>query len=852
MQVKKAIEEVQVNYVTTPLGVEGSPVFSWRPLGFIQQSYRIIVMNGTEVFWDSDLQECADHSCIEYQGKDFTPLTRYTVFLTCNEEITAESWFVSGCSSLFSWAKWIGYPQVKRFYQDTVYVSGALDNEIKHAEKGWAEGVYLQKSFSVKQKGVYSAYLAICGVGFYHAFLNGQRIGDSILQPAQTDYHKRALYNTFNVASLLAPETNNFRVVLGNGRHIEGYGYAADPRMIAVLEITYDDGEKKRIVSDSSFLATGGPLLKNSIYEGVCYDARKEEILWDDAVPATVLEGYHLEPEMLPPIRKTATLSPLSLTTDETGATIVDFGQNSSGYVVYDVFHAHEGDCITLEFSEILDDDGNLITTTSRRACASDVYICKGNAHETFTPQFTYHGFRYVRISGYPGILEKSSIRKIVLHTDLKKIGSFYTSNPLLEKIHENITWSQRSNVMGIPTDCPQREERMGWLGDCQLASKQAVLEYDMAAFYRKFLDDIWYSQRDDGALSDVTPVYWSLYPADPIWGSAYATLLWTLYDTYGDVQSLKRHYVALKKYIDYLYAERSNGIIEKLGKYGDWCPPSSTFPKRTPIQLTSTWAMLCDTKTFIKIAQVLGHYSDVSAYQKRYAQLVTRFNEYFNVGGKYLATLMSPIDKECSTTSQILPLYLGIVPQKDEKKALRLLLDAVERRFDYHLDCGIVGLRYIYDVLLRYGCDETAYKLMSQKTYPSLGYMVKMGATTLWERWEYLSGMGMNSHNHIMYGSPNAYFYEGLCGLRRSEKGCQIAPFFPAKMKCARAETRDKHGVYRVFWQRKSDEIVDVSLTLPLGMCGKFIAPQGWMCKDPVHFDGQRETYHMVCHCCS
>ena len=815
MNEMRSIELLQVNYITHPLGVVSSPVFSWNVVGFIQKSYRLVITNQFGIVWDSHCVISEEHQCIEYQGEDLTPFTRYDIFLTCNDVITEKSWFVSGCLSLSQEAQWIGYPQVKRFYQDTVYVSGALDNEMKHAEKGWAEGVYLQKSFSVKQKEVYSAYLAICGVGFYHAFLNGQRIGDSILQPAQTDYHQRALYNTFDVLSLLAPDANNFRVVLGNGRHIEGYGYAPDPRMIAVLEITYGDGEKERCVSDNSWLATGGPLLKNSIYEGVCYDARKEEISWEDAVPATVLEGYHLEPEMLPPIRKTATLFPLSLTTDETGAIIVDFGQNSSGYVVYEVFNAHEGDCITLEFAEILDENGNLITTTSRRACARDVYICKGSAHETFTPQFTYHGFRYARVSGYPGILEKSYIRKIVLHTDLKRIGHFYTSNTLLEKIHENITWSQRSNVMGIPTDCPQREERMGWLGDCQLASKQAVLEFDMAAFYRKFLDDILYSQKDDGALSDVTPVYWSLYPADPIWGSAYVTLLWTLYDTYGDVQSLKRHYRGVQKYVDYVFAQSTNGLIDTLGKYGDWCPPSSTFPKRTPISFTSTWAMLSDTKTFIQIAQVLGHSFDVMAYQKRYAQLVTRFNEHFNDQGKYRALVMSPIDKECSMTSQILPLYLNIVPPNDQKEALRLLLDAVERRFDYHLDCGIVGLRYIYDVLLRYGYDETAYKLMAQTTYPSLGYMVKMGATTLWERWEYLSGMGMNSHNHIMYGSPNAYFYEGLCGLRKGEHQCTFAPFFPDKMKCARAETRDKYGVYRVFWQRMSDESVDVSMTL-------------------------------------
>lgn len=840
------IYDFLINYLKEPKGIEEKPIFSWKCEGFVQESFRITVAeeNGIEL-WDSKLVYDRKHFCIEYEGKMLPQLKKCIVVLTCNETVVASSSFLTGCKKLDSLSQWIGFKDVPRYHLETFVVTGSsLTHSIDKSQEGWAEAVYLQKEFNLK-KTIATAYLAICGVGFFQCQINEVKVGDRILQPAQTDYHKRALYNVFDVKDLLVSGNNMLQIALGNGRQVKAYGYDPNPRMIALLEVMYTDGTVQDIVSDEKWLVSCGPIKNNSIYEGVRYDARDEVIDWSKARQANLVEGYPLQPELLPPIRKTGEIAPVSISLNKQENWIVDFGQNSSGYVVLSIAHATVGKEIHLQFSELLQEDGSLLTATNRNAHTEDIYICKGTEKETFIPEFTYHGFRYAEIINYPGILQKDNVKKVVLHSDLTANGDFYCSNELLNKIHRNIRWSQRSNVMGIPTDCPQREERMGWLGDVQLVSRQAVYEFDMAAFYRKFLDDIRVSQTEKGEISDVTPPYWPLYPADPAWGSAYATLLWRLYEEYGDTQSLAKHYDSLKRYVDYLYKNSNDGILENFGKYGDWCPPASTFPKRTPISLTSTWFMVKDTLVFSRIATLLKKEEDAATYTKRYSNLVLAFNKKFDKKGKYLANWMSPTDNHPSMTSQILPLYLGLVPKDEEQKAVEYLVSEIIVRFDYHVDCGIVGLSYLYPVLLRYGYDDIAYKLMSKDTYPSFGYMVRNDATTLWERWEYLAGMGMNSHNHIMYGAPNAWFYQGLCGVRRHGDKWIIKPYFPKDMDTARSDFFVKEGKILIEWKRKSDKIVIVRWRLPLELQADFIPPEGWVSEGKTVLD--KEGYCQV-----
>ncbi|MDR3166555.1 MAG: glycoside hydrolase family 78 protein, partial [Treponema sp.] len=625
---------------------------------------------------------------------------------------------------------------------------------------------------------------------------------------------------------------------LGNGRQIEAYGFDPLPRMILCLYVRYGDGAVETLVSDDTWLCSAGPVKQNSIYEGETYDARDELRGWEEEAydtgawkPADAASGYPLEAQVLPPIRYTEQFRPRSLQKKPQGNWIVDFGQNLSGYVSLTIRNAEPGHTVKLHFSELLDEGGNLSTATTRRADTEDQYICRGEGPETFTPSFTYHGFRYAEIIDYPGVLQKEDLCAWVFHTDLERAGRFFCSHELLNRIHEIILWSQRANVMSIPTDCPQREERMGWLGDVQLVSEQAVYNFNMAAFYRKFLDDIRLSQREDGALSDVTPVYWSLYPADPAWGSAYATLLWNLYFYYDDRVSLVKHYPHLRRYVDFLFNQSEDGVLRGFGKYGDWCPPASTYPKQTPMDLSSSWFMLKDTKTTAEIAELIGNHRDAEELSQRAAYLTESFNRAFNDHGQYATTRMSPIDKQPGMTSQILPLALGIVPPEDEKRAVKLLLDALERRFDYHLDCGIVGTRYLFPVLEKYGYTEAAFKTLSQKTYPSFGYMVEQGATTLWERWEFLAGMGMNSHNHIMFGSVDSWFYRYLCGIIPLEPGWKriaISPRFPSGINNACATLDTIRGTLGSEWKRTGDGTIELSVRLPPGIQAGISLPPG------------------------
>jgi alpha-L-rhamnosidase len=844
------VAEIRVEYLVGPLGLDTPhPLISWKiqsgKPADLQRAYRIccVAEHTGETVWDTG-KLTGDEISAVYQGKELEDFARYlvSVFVWDGADLCSEpgsacftTAFVSG--TFDKEARWIAREDVERFHKKILWVTGGLENSEIQSEKGLAHGVYLRRGFKLKGR-VRNAWAAVCGLGYYHLYLNGRHVGDRILDPAQTDYHKRALYAVFDVKGYLAEGFNACLVSLGNGRQIEAYGFDPLPRMIFYLYVRYEDGSVETLVSDGAWKCSAGPVKQNSIYEGETYDGRDELGGWEredyDAPswkPADVVSGYPLEAQVLPPIRYTDQFRPRSIGQNRQGNWIVDFGQNLSGYVSLVIRDAERGHTVKLHFSELLDDEGNLSTATTRRADTEDQYICRGEGPETFTPSFTYHGFRYAEIIDYPGVLQKEDLSANVFHTDLERTGRFFCSHELVNRIHEIILWSQRANVMSIPTDCPQREERMGWLGDVQLVSEQAVYNFNMAAFYRKFLDDIRLSQREDGALSDVTPVYWPLYPADPAWGSAYATLLWTLYFYYGDRVSLVKHYPHLRRYVDFLFNLSRDGVLRDFGKYGDWCPPASTFPKQTPMDLTSSWFMLKDTKTAAEIAGIIGNQKEAEELSKRAAYLTESFNRAFNDHGQYATTRMSPIDTQPGMTSQILPLALGIVPPEDEKRAADLLLAALEQRFDYHVDCGIVGTRYLFPVLEKYGHTEAAFKTLSRKTYPSWGYMVEQGATTLWERWEFLAGMGMNSHNHIMFGSVDSWFYRYLCGIIPLEAGWKrigISPRFPSGINNASATLETIRGRVGVEWKRTGARTAELSVQLPPGIEAAISLPAG------------------------
>lgn len=862
---------LRCEHVVAPLGVDNrTPRFSWHNLdprrSARQSAYQIIVSadaesvrKGVGTLWDSGKVRSADQFGISYAGKPLRSFSRYYWRVRAWDERGKEgrfgeiSTFETGAFDSRDWsAKWITQAHAEGTPSLVHKISEAAHNR-KDLQSRHIWALYFAKAFLAERK-IVRARAYVCGLGYYEVELNGRRVGDHLLDPGQTDYETGALYSAYDIGGMLHPGKNVVLFCLANGRHIDAYGYP-NPRGVLQILIEYSDGSRTTVGTDETWLSSYGPVRENGIYLGETYDAREEAKI--DALKAAALkelsrgERPHLKatrkngaaikvanigkplplrPQLMPPIRARRELPAFELTNPKPGVYIYDFGQNFAGVIRLKV-EGPRGTRIELRYAELIGAQGELHVGTNREAPASDTYILKGEGLEIFQPRFTYHGFRYVRVSGFPGTPSIDAVQAVVLHTDLEQTGSFTCSDPLINKIHENVLWSGKSNLMSIPTDCPQRGERMGWLGDAQLASEQAMCNYDMAAFYVKYLEDIRLSQKKDGSLSDVTPAYWPLYPGDPAWTTAYVTLAWHMYFTYGDTAILEIHYEPIKRYLDFLAKESDGHIIRRLGKYGDWCPPASRFPKQTPIELTSTWYHYHDTLLFSRIAKVLGKEDDSKRYAARAGEILEAFNkEFLKEEGRYATLQMSPIDHSPGQTSQTLPLFLDMVPKKVHAAAVETLVKTITDDHDSHVDTGIVGTRYLFEVLRNEGHTDLAYRMITQKSYPGWGYMIERGATTIWERWEELTGLGMNSHNHIMLGTVDAWFYRTLAGIRQSAplwRKAIIEPYHPGELTHASARVGTLYGALESSWARQPGSFT-LDLKVPVGIEATVRIPRG------------------------
>jgi alpha-L-rhamnosidase len=848
---------LRCEYQLNPLGIdEVSPRFSWilqhPERNQLQSAYRILVSSSQELLehaqgdlWDSGRVVSTETNHIPYSGRTLKARQQ------CHWRV--QWWDSDGRQSDFSevarfemgvlkredWsALWISKTEVKEF---TSKGSTLLGEPLGDYVSAFA--LYLRKGFMLKDRPV-RARVYICGLGYYELRINGRKVGDRVLEPAQTDYAKLALYSTFDVTSESLDslwEDGVGRcavgVILGNGRHIRSYNYG-NPKLMMQLEVEYPDRSKEILVSDGTWKVSYGPLQENGIYFGERYDARQEMPGWD--VPGfddsawenvVAVDGPGLASQMMEPIRVVQNVAPVRQIDAPDGATIFDFGQNFAGWVRISLA-GPRGTSVRMRHAELLNDDNTLNVSPNQNAEATDIYILKGEGREGYEPRFTYHGFRYVEITGMPSLPALSSVEACVVHSDVETVGEFSCSHGLINKIHRNTVWGQLSNLMSIPTDCSQRDERQGWLGDAHLAAEESMFNFGMGAFYTKFLRDIQLAQLRDGSLPDTVPPYLGrLYPADPAWGAAYITLAWLVYQFYGDTRILERHFDAMRKYVDFLTSRSVRLIARDLGKYGDWCPPGSIAPKRTPVDLTSTWYFYHDTLLLSKIAEVLGRDADHRGLLGLAGDIREAFNMAFLRDGEYAAYRFAPVDRSPGQTSNVLPLYLDMVPPELKSRVLGRLLQGVVDEQDYHLDTGILGTRYILDVLTENGYADVAFKVSTQRTYPGWGYMVEEGATTLWERWEKITGGGMNSHNHIMFGSVDAWFYRVLAGLKYLEPGWKHIQFKPpvvAGLEAATATLKSIKGTVGVSWSR-TDSMFSMRLVIPVGSTASVYVPRLW-----------------------
>ena len=842
---------LRCEYLVEPLGVDtASPRLSWlveSPVrGDRSKAFHVLVSSAPELlrgdigdFLDTGMTEADGAASLEYGGEALLSCARYFWKVRWwDREGQVSPWsepasFVTGFLNPGDWKpKWIAPRTVAEFRSKGTVLLGHPG-----ADDVQACAVYVRREFALKDKERAAlAMIFISGLGHYELRLNGRKVGTSVLDPGWTDYRKKALYASHDVTGLVR-DRNAVGVILGNGRHTKSYGYDG-PKLTCRIEVEYESAEREVLFSDESWKTSDGPLQENGLYFGERYDARIlidgwdqpgfDDGAWDRAVPAS---GCPLVSQMMPPVRVTESLAPRSVRRLPSGAAIFDIGQNFSGWTRLKV-EGPMGTEVRLRHAELLNEDGTLNLGPNENAEATDVYILRGGRPEVYEPKFTYHGFRYVEMTGYPGEPGPEALEGLFVHSDVERTGEFRSSNGLIDGIHKNVLWGQLSNLMSIPTDCPQRDERHGWLGDAHLSAEEAVFNFDMAAFYTKFLDDIRLAQKEDGSLPDVVPPYLPrLYPADPAWSSAYATLVELLWDYYGDRRVIAAHYASLKRYIDFLGRSADRNIIRSLGKYGDWCPPGGIVPKKTPVDLTSTWYYYHDVLILARQAVVLGRGEEAQQYTRLAGSIKSAFNDAFLGETQYAAIRVSPVDTYPNQTSNALPLYLDMVPDDRKDKVVASLVQSVVRQQDYHVDTGILGTRYILDVLTEAGELEAAYRMATHKSYPGWGYMLAEDATTLWERWEKLTGHAMNSQNHIMLGSIDAWFYRVLAGLSPllpGWKAVRVRPHVPGDLASVEARVDTVAGRVGAAWQRTGDAF-SLEVAIPVGATGEIHVPLLW-----------------------
>ncbi len=682
-----------------------------------------------------------------------------------------------------------------------------------------AAGVrYLRKPFEVKPS-IQRAVLYVTALGLYEIHINGQRVGDHMLAPDWTDYRKRVRYQTYDVTSLLKPGGNALGALLANGWFSGHIGNGANaffgkvPAMLARLEVTYTDGRTEKIVTDESWKSHRSPILASDFMLGEDYDARLEVTGWDQPglddkgwMSATVRDesARKLEAQVMEPVRKIIELEPKSVNKTKAGGGVYDLGQNMVGVVRLKV-SAPAGTKITLRHAEMLNPDGTVYTTNLRGAPSVDHYICKGGGEEVWQPRFTFHGFRYVEISGLPSEPEKSAVTGVVIASDTTRTGEFTCSDPRINQLQSNIQWGQRGNYVSIPTDCPQRDERLGWMGDAQVFIRTATYNADVAAFFSKWLVDVDDGQTPAGSFADVNPNTMGVNSV-PAWGDAGVICPWTIYEVYGDKRILEQHLPAMTKWVDYLHTHSQDLIREKDrgNDYGDWLSIHADSPK----DLIGTAYFAYSTHLLAKSYRAVGRDALADKYEKLFQEIKAAFNQrYVRADGRI---------KGNTQCVYAMALKFELLPDSLRTKAAQYLEDDIKAKGG-HLSTGFVGVSYLLPVLTQAGKADTAYQLLLQDTFPSWLFSVKHGATTIWERWDGwtpekgFQDPGMNSFNHYSLGSCGEYLFGGIGGIRLASPGfktVRIEPVIRDGLTWAKTSYDSIHGQIATAWKRDGNRL--------------------------------------------
>ncbi|MBV9268824.1 MAG: family 78 glycoside hydrolase catalytic domain [Acidobacteriaceae bacterium] len=695
----------------------------------------------------------------------------------------------------------------------------------------------LRRAFT-DEKQIVRARVYATALGAYQLFINGKRVAPYVLTPGFTQFEKRVQYQTYDVTGMMVQGRNSIAAVLGDGWFASGltwkathFGVAPPARFLAQLEVDFTDGTKDTIATDNSWKAAESPIIHDEIYAGEMYDARLEQPGWANAAfndsswaQAVIAPAYSgaLSSQLDIPPQVVMTMKPERVTAGPpAGSYVFDMGQNMVGWVALRV-KGQRGTTVRLRFAEILNPDGSIYTTNLRNADATDTYTLGGEGTETYVPSFTFHGFRYVEVTGYPGAPTLDDITgQVVSSLEGEPMATLTTSSDLVNRMWRLGIWGQRSNFLSVPTDCPQRDERLGWMADAAVFWRTGTYNFDTASFSKKWLRDVRDAQLQDGAFTNVSPNMLGNLDGAPGWGDAGVIVPWTAWLQYGDRSFIDRNWDAMERWMDFILRANPNYIRKQAvgPDFADWLAPDPSTPK--DLVDTAYWALIADMMS--QMARATGRDEAAQKYSETYAKIREAFQRaYVHPDGS-----VGP----GSQTSYVVALQMKLLPPELESAAVSKLAADIEAHHD-HLTTGFLGTPYLLFALANHGRLDIAYKLLLTETYPSWGYMIKKGATTWWERWNGDTGdPAMNSYNHYAFGSVVAWVYQAVVGIDTVSTGpgfheITLQPHPDAQMTSARGEYDSAYGRISVDWKQVPGGEFTLKCTIPANATAKLLLP--------------------------
>jgi len=817
---------LRAEYKVNPIGIDArQPRLSWQiqaeGRGVTQSAYQIRVAlserdlrAGTNLLWDSGRVNSDESIHRVYGGPPLQSRQRYFW--------QAQIWDASGRASGWSEPAFWEMGLLRPSDWQANWIEPDRQEDVSKPQPA----PMLRRSFKVNG-AVQSARLYITSRGLYEAYLNGRRVGDELFTPGWTSYNKRLQYQTYDVTGLLRSGENALGVLLGDGWYRGNIGFSGQRNfygnhlaLLLQLHINYSDGHQEIVASDQNWRWTTGPILMSEIYHGETYDARLEKTGWtepgynDDDWSGVKIADYGKDILIAPagpPVKRIEEIRPVKILKTPQGDTVVDMGQNMVGWIRLKV-RGEVGTTVTLRHAEVLDRQGNFYIENLRAAKQTVQYTLKGGASEVYEPHFTFQGFRYVDVDGYPGELTTDSLTGIVIHSAISLVGEFETSNPLINQLQHNIIWGQKGNFLDIPTDCPQRDERLGWTGDAQVFARTAAFNMDVAGFFTKWLKDLAADQLPNGSVPHVIPDVLSTAnrPAagSAAWADAAVIIPWTIYLSYGDRRILEEQYQSMARWVEYMRQRAGDDLIwDGDFHFGDWLAFATTRPDypgaTTGKDLIATAFFAYSTDLLQRAARILGKQAEA----EHYGELLSRIKNAFR---REFVTETGRVG-ENTQTAYALALQFDLLP--DDLRAVAAKRLAREVRERKHLTTGFVGTPYLCQVLSRYGYLDEAYMLLNRAEYPSWLYPVKQGATTIWERWDgqkpdgSFQDKGMNSFNHYAYGAIGEWMYRVVAGIEIDPeapgyKHILIQPNPGGGLSSVRASHRSMYGKVSSAWK--------------------------------------------------